>query len=166
VSEQGPSLRHACMASLSGSMPSQQLFVDFNDLSDYLEGGMASALLFLLRCAIRECKGYILSTNSYCMAGRQFHQSGGRPMEFQHLHLMRLVQWCFSNQGQFFLLHLWKLIEYLREAPPFAPVSIALYVNIKSSPLNGLPICGWNTLDIWDNPACEQLEAFKVGHVW
>lgn len=36
VSEQGPSLRHSCMASLSWSRPSQQLFVDFNDLSDSL----------------------------------------------------------------------------------------------------------------------------------
>jgi hypothetical protein len=72
----------SCMASLSWSMPSRQLFADFNDLSDSLEGGCHAALLFSLRCAIREYKGCILSTNSYRMAGRQIHQTSGRPMIF------------------------------------------------------------------------------------
>jgi hypothetical protein len=79
VSEHGPSLRHSGMASLSWSMPSQQLFVARNDLSDSLESGGHAALLCTLRCAIREDKGCILSPNSYGRAGQQFHQSGGRP---------------------------------------------------------------------------------------
>jgi hypothetical protein len=54
----------SCMASLSWLMPDQQLFVDCNDLSDSLEGGCHAALLFSLRCAIREYKGCILATNS------------------------------------------------------------------------------------------------------
>jgi len=57
----------------------QQLFVEFHDLSDYLEGGCHAALLFSLRCAIREYKVCILSTNSYRMEGRQIHQTSGRP---------------------------------------------------------------------------------------
>lgn len=44
-------------------MPSQQLFIDFNDLSDYPEGGCHAALLFLLRCAIREKDAFSLPTH-------------------------------------------------------------------------------------------------------
>jgi hypothetical protein len=80
VSEQGPSLRHSCMASRSCQCRASTSRVDCKDLSDSLEGGCHAALLFSWRCAIREDKGCILTTNSYRMAGRQFHQSGGDPL--------------------------------------------------------------------------------------
>jgi hypothetical protein len=80
VSEQGPSLRHAYMASLSCQCRASTSRVDCKDLSDSLEGGGHATLLFSWRRAIREYNGRMLSTNSYRMAGRQFHQSGGDPL--------------------------------------------------------------------------------------
>ena len=80
VSEQGPSLRHACMASLSCQCRASISRVDCKDLSDSLEGGCHAALLFSWRCAIREDNGRTLSPNSYHLAGRQFHQSGADPL--------------------------------------------------------------------------------------
>jgi hypothetical protein len=80
LSEQGPSLRHASMASRSCQCRASTSRVDCKGLSDSLEGGGHAALLFSRRRAIREYNGRILSPNSYRMAGRQFHQSGGGPL--------------------------------------------------------------------------------------